>query len=312
MQLVKSTDLDLTVSFLKENFSSPTHWPEWNLWVQAENDTDFFYIHALDKGKLVGICPVHVTKEGKGLQHLYSGQYKFIPYGGWIFSSEVSKADSLSFVESRQALTMHSLPILSEFNASFSEDTLKRKTLVIDLDQTEEELWSNCVHSKRRNMIRKAEKIGVESKIVSDEQGLKDFYRAYSEASIRNDLHVMPLDFFRKFEQAENLKLTFINAYQEDKLLSNVGILMDKNYAIYWLGNNPDNVRNEGQGEMLQWEGMKLAKANGCKYYDLCYIEPEKLPHIYKFKKGFSKQEVDIALVQHKHLSYKVVNKLLK
>ena len=36
----------------------------------------------------------------------------------------------------------------------------ERKTVAIDLDQTMDEVWKNEIHSKNRNVIRKAEKAG--------------------------------------------------------------------------------------------------------------------------------------------------------
>ena len=89
-------------------------------------------------------------------------------------------------------------------------------------------------------------------------------------------------------------------------------IIYDKDYAIYWLGINCNNIPNNGQGEMLQWEAIKYAKSKGCKYYDLCFIEKEKLPHIYEFKKGFSKWEVEVPYIMQKPLAYRFINRIKK
>ena len=89
-------------------------------------------------------------------------------------------------------------------------------------------------------------------------------------------------------------------------------IAYDKNYSFYWLGNNNNNIPNLGQNELLQWEAIKKMKTAGCPYYDLCFIEKERLPHIYKFKKGFTKNEVSIPLIIVNPLLYKIVNKLNK
>jgi hypothetical protein len=52
-------------------------------------------------------------------------------------------------------------------------------------------------------------------------------------------------------------------------------------------------------------------KEYGCSYYDLCFIEPERLPHIYRFKKGFGNLEVSVPVYHRKSLYYKTINRLL-
>ena len=92
--------------------------------------------------------------------------------------------------------------------------------------------------------------------------------------------------------------------------MSNVVIAWDKDYSIYWLGNNQNEAPNLGQNALLQWESIKMMKKNGCKYYDLCFIEKNKLPHIYKFKKGFSNTEVPVSLVLKTGIGFKIFNKI--
>jgi lipid II:glycine glycyltransferase (peptidoglycan interpeptide bridge formation enzyme) len=91
-----------------------------------------------------------------------------------------------------------------------------------------------------------------------------------------------------------------------------VVISYDKDYSIYWLGFSSENVPNLGQGELLQWEAIKRMKNYGCKYYDLCYIEKDRLPHIYRFKKGFSKNEIEVGTSNKRPISYKIINRINK
>ncbi len=42
MKITKETNYELAVDFLRSNFSSPTHWPDWNLVVSRHFKTTFF------------------------------------------------------------------------------------------------------------------------------------------------------------------------------------------------------------------------------------------------------------------------------
>lgn len=300
----KSRNIREAECFLKENFSSPTHWPDWNLIVSKHYGSDFYYYFAREGDELIGICPVHEEKNGI-LRNLYSGQYHYIPYGGWIFKKnfEFSKFP----LHCNQALTVFNLPVNS--NPRFKSGYKEFNTLIIDLQKSEEEIWEKCIHSKRRNMIRKAEKKGVKIKIEECHSN-EEFYSFYSDFNRRNGLTELPFEIFSRLNNTENINVLYLFAIYQKKTLAITVINYDKDYAIYWLGINGKDVPNNGQGEMLQWEAIKYVKSKGCKYYDLCYIEKTNLPRIYEFKKGFSNLEVKVPLIVQKSLTYKVISRI--
>ena len=76
-----------------------------------------------------------------------------------------------------------------------------------------------------------------------------------------------------------------------------------------WKIANKQDSKNYGQGELVQWESIKLSKEMGSKYYDLCVVEPERLPTIAKFKLGFSKQVVPFYIVSKRSLFFKIINR---
>ena len=55
-------DFDVIDDFLIKNFSSPTHWKEWNLIARKYFNTEFFYFAYFEGDSLIGICPVHKKK----------------------------------------------------------------------------------------------------------------------------------------------------------------------------------------------------------------------------------------------------------
>ena len=97
-----------------------------------------------------------------------------------------------------------------------------------------------------------------------------------------------------------------------EHFLSVLVLISDKNYSFYWLAVNMDDAENLGQNELLQWGAIQHLKKNGCSYYDLCYIEKERLPNIYRFKHGFSETEAMIPLISSKTITYKLYNRFRK
>ena len=309
--IIKKITSKIAEEFLQKNFSAPTHWPDWNIFISQSYNTYFFYLGAFKENNLVGVCPIHETKYKKILKYWHSGQYQYIPYGGWIFSEEL-ESEIIQQKKFNTAFNSFSLPIIKEFGTTLKiKNSDYRKTLLINLLRSQEDIWTNSIHSKRRNMIRKAEKNEISVKKAKTIDDLKAFYFVYSESCERLKLKILSYDFFENmFLKTKNISLDIFMAYKNNIQLANVATISDKNYSLYWLGNSANNVKNEGQGELLQWEAIKEMKNKGCKYYDLCFIEPEKLLNIYKFKKGFSNQEELIQIINVKSLFFKIINKI--
>lgn len=307
----KIVDFDLIIRFLEVNFSSPTHWPEWNLLVSKYFNTDFYYFALLDKkGELVGICPIHETRNGL-TKSLNSGQFHYIPNGGWLLSCEKEINISGLPIPFNARFECFALPAIKEFGAKYSKPTKSFCTLIVDLEKDEDEIWSESIDSKRRNMIRKSLKTDLRIKKGFD--ALKDFYMLYSENSDRNGVEKLPVSFFEELtREVKNIHFVPFVANTDDSPCSALGLIYDKDYAFYWLGSTKHDAGNLGQGDLLQWEAIQHSKANGCKYYDLCYIEKERLPHIYEFKKGFSKTEVEVPYILKKQTMFRIMNKLQK
>ena len=80
----------------------------------------------------------------------------------------------------------------------------------------------------------------------------------------------------------------------------------------YYKGASLFETKNVGQGELLQWEAIKWAKNRGVKYYDLCVLDSDRLPHIAKFKMGFSMQLLSFEVFTKRSLSFRILNRIRK
>jgi len=301
----------LAEEFLQKNFSSPTHWPDWNKVVSKYYQTDFFYFAGYENNDIVGICPVHKVK-GKYVSNLFSGQFHYIPNGGWILKNG-SYSNNLKLpLNPNESFHCNALPSIEQFGFAYNNVKSNALTLIINLNKEDDHIYNNDIHSKRRNMIRKALKSNVEIVKMKKEE-LPVFYDLYTKANKRYNLTSYPYELFKELVyESRNIFFEIMFAKMQGEIHKVIVNAYDKDYAFYWLGFGAENIPNSGQGDLLQWEAIKLMKSKGCKIYDLCYIEKERLPHIYKFKKGFSKCEVKIPIVNQKPLSYKVINKITK
>jgi hypothetical protein len=310
MKIEVSYNFDEIVNFLKENFSSPTHWPDWNLLVSKYYFTDFKYFVVYQGNEMLGICPVHELRDNN-LRFLFSGQFHYIPNGGWIFSRESSISIQNIHLAFAQSLQFFTLPILPEFKVTYNAGHKNFSTLIVDLGRDVEALWAESIDSKRRNMIRKAEKAGV-NVLVNPSGKMHEFYEYYESFNQTHGLKSLPFEFFNDLSQLQNIRFDFLWAVQNDTVLAITVIVYDKNYSSYWLGINPSSAQSLGQGELLQWEAIRRMKEHGCKYYDMCYIEKERLPQIAKFKSGFAKTEVPVLSFNKKANSFKIIRRIKK
>lgn len=105
-------------------------------------------------------------------------------------------------------------------------------------------------------------------------------------------------------------KALLLIAFYEEEPLSGVIIVGNNNVVHYWQGASRNEAPNLGQGELLQWEAIKWAKNKGAQYYDLCVIEPDRLPRIAQFKMGFTKELIPFYCISKRNFFFKVINKL--
>lgn len=299
--------------FFRCNPSAPTHWPDWNLIVSEHKGTEFFYYAAFEKNDLIGLCPVHMEKKGS-TRRLFSGQFQYIPYGGWIITKPIVADRSLFPIRGNESVSVFALPSLGDYALEWGRRRYARgfATLCIDLRNDEDWLWKNTVDAKRRNMIRKADKNQLRVEIVGLD-GFDALYDLYSQANERNGLVSLSKScLVALLFGTKNISFLNMIAWKEDRPLSAVVIALDKDYALYWLGAGAVDAPNLGQGEFLQWEAIRRAKRHGCKVYDLCYVEKERLPAIYEFKKGFSKDEYEVMHFNERSFAYRLLNRISK
>lgn len=167
---------------------------------------------------------------------------------------------------------------------------------VVDLSRSEEEILQRMKMKTRYN-IRIAQRKGVEVRSVGLD-GLKVWYDLYVETALRNGLHINDIRYFHsmfasKMEcDGSDVNVHLLVAYHGEIPLAAMFLVLSAHRATYLYGASSSQLRNLMPTYALQWKAMQLAKASGCKEYDMFGIAPNLNPShpmygLYKFKRGF-------------------------
>jgi lipid II:glycine glycyltransferase (peptidoglycan interpeptide bridge formation enzyme) len=173
-------------------------------------------------------------------------------------------------------------------------------TIKIDLAPGEAEILGQFKPKTRYN-ARLAEKKGVAVRTG----GLADlprFYALMRETGARDRFLVRPISYFRHVFEALGENARLLVAEREGELLAANIVLGCGPEAIYMYGASSNVHRNLMPTYLLQWEGMRGAKAAGYRWYDLWGIPDDAdgtedtdaiadrkgaLWGVYRFKRGF-------------------------
>ena len=175
-------------------------------------------------------------------------------------------------------------------------------TVVIDLTKSNDTILREMKKKTRYN-IRLAERKGVEIRRIDDEL-LPEWYEIYQETAERDKIGIHSIDYYltvyREIKRSSFAEPLLLGAYIEGRLSAGIFIVLCQDKATYLYGASSDSYRNYMPNYLLQWEGLRRAKAAGCREYDMYGIPPEDDPDhpmygLYRFKTGFGGEIVHMA-----------------
>lgn len=309
------TDIEHIIDFLDNNFGTVFHEPHFNSVVESIFHTEFFYDLAYNKeDKLIALCPLHIIKRGL-LSHIFSNPgIHGVPYGGWIYDkNETSVQELMEQIQLsyNEALTYWSIPQIDNNAYTNIEHTREFKTGIIDLTLSLDDILHTHISKKRRQGINRSMRRGVIiERLVPDK--LDVFIEQCNVLRNSVGLEAQPGDYFMQlFERYYSTKKIAAFAAKLDSVYIASGVIIgNKNMMHLWVAGRPQHVpQNVRRTELLLWEGIKYAKENGSKYFDLCVIEPERLTSIAHFKLEFSKHIVPFYYITRKNMSFKIISK---
>lgn len=186
-------------------------------------------------------------------------------------------------------------------------------TWVLDLDKPEEQILKE-MRQNHRNLIRRAERDGVNVKSSTDIKDISLLHDLLVETAQRHNFHPFPLKYleeeFKAFAKHGQVKI--YKAFHENELLAISVMYFYKNSAIYRHGASNMLKPKIPASYAIQWKAIQDAKKAGCRYYNFWGIAPEnakKHPFkgITRFKKGFGGFQLDLLPAMDLPVSIKYV-----
>lgn len=167
-----------------------------------------------------------------------------------------------------------------------------RNTVVIRTDQTEDEIWKNQIISKNRNMIRKAEKNGLEYKAEYDFAALSEFIELYNATMSRlgaDDFYYFDNKYYQSFVENFKDKAFLGTVRKEGKLICAALFMYSGEYGHYHLEGSNHEYSSLAANNLLLWRTAVEFSKLGVKEFHLgggYNSEPDN--SLLKFKKSFS------------------------
>lgn len=147
-----------------------------------------------------------------------------------------------------------------------------RGSLAVDLDRDIKLIWESFA-GRARNMIRKSEKLGVLTEIItSNEVSIGKYYemllRTFAKRGMRPP---HPLSFYlavsKNFTNTDHLK--YIIAKKDGNVIAAGLFLIFGERMMYFSGASTDIGDRLAANSLLQWTAIKYAIMNGVKEYDM-------------------------------------------
>jgi len=174
---------------------------------------------------------------------------------------------------------------LAKFFTIHTEPFLPTKTILVDLNRTEEQIFNACTEAKRR-AVRKAIKQNI---IVKESHSIKDLlYIKNKSAGLFGEITTYGIDKLWDIFYPKNA--TILLAYSLDKtLVGGILLLFWNNISYYWIAGATKKGKKLFAPTLLVWEALKLSKEKGNKQFDFVGVFDERSPKQYTAWKGFTK-----------------------
>ncbi len=265
------------------------HRADWQSVIKRAFRHETYFLYAELRGQIVGVLPLaHVSSWmfGKSLTAL-----PFAVYGGVAADSDLA-ADALE--REAQALA-RSLGVsqLELRNSQRRHADWPTQDLYVTFKLTIPTVLDEkmlCIPQKRRNMVRKAQKLGLYA-VVGD--SVENFYPVFSANSRDHGTPVIQKAYFHQMMKTFGNDCEILSVYAKDgRCISSIYCFYFKHEVLaYYAGETPD-AKNSAANDFKYWSLMKRAAERGCTVFDLG--RSKKGTGSFEFKRlwGFEPQQL--------------------
>lgn len=284
--------------------TTPAAAATWNEFVVAAEDATFCHLAgwrevmadslgaeclfraAVDReGRYAGVLPL-VRVRSRIFGH-YLVSMPFLNYGGPIGSPAAQRllAD-WAVAEARHSgadllelRTRHGLPLGEELR------TVHRKiTVVLDLPESADSLWSKGFSSKLRSQIRRPQKEGMTTRFGEDQ--VPAFYEVFSRNMRDLGTPVLPRRFFEYLPRAFPEQVRFGVVYQGDvPVAAGCGFRWGNEYEMTWASSLREYNR-QAPNMLLYWSFMEEMIGAGVTIFNFGRCTPGAGTHRFKLQWG--------------------------
>lgn len=288
---------------------------QWDETVKGFAEYDVYYLSGYVKAFYIhgDGDPFLLYYEGQGLKAIYvymrrptaiEGVYDSVTpygYGGVLFEGDMSEANLQAFW--KEYLTkMEEEHIVDNFVRYHPvlKNAVPMKTIsnVIDLGKTiafdltsPEVIWENMI-SKNRNMIRKAEKNGIEIHQGKDLGLFKDFRRIYNATMDKDnaeEYYYFGDKFYESIHNDLNDNYEMFYAVLNGEIIAMSIMLFANKQMHYHLSGSMTEFRNLAPSNLLLYKAALWGCEQGYKTFHLGGGVGSGEDNLYKFKAAFNK-----------------------
>jgi hypothetical protein len=245
-------------------------------------------------------------------------------YGGFLLEGEITE-DSLNNLDNEYSSLCKKTGIISEFVRfhpvlnngddleSIYDITTLGETITVDLN-SREQVWDNLT-SKNRNMIRKANKSGVEIFWGRDPNlfnKFKGLYNATMDKDNAKDYYYFNSDFYNSVLNDLKYNSLIFYAVYEKRIIAMSMVLYSNEQLHYHLSASDREYQNLGPTNLLLYEAACWGSENGFKTFHLGGGLGSKEDSLFKFKKVFNKNSNTTFSIGRKIFNKETYEKLVK
>lgn len=272
-------DADRWNRFITQSDSpSPLARFEWRRVLEATYGVETRFFIAERDEKVVGTLPTYTTRGISGRRSTYS-----LRFG--LRAQDPSVADSLMrpLAHAVDEERLSEALLTSGFHALTDTWPVDRKTTIgLTIGANEEETWRS-LRDKTRNMIRKAEKAGVE--VVRGRERVGDFYAHYRHNMLRLGLQFHGSAFFRNILLEFGDDTEILVASVGNKPIASMLLLFNGEFACYPYQSALHEHRRYAPIQLLNWHAMRRCMERGARWLDMG--ESSRDSPVYRSKVNF-------------------------
>lgn len=259
----------------------------------------------------------------------FGKNYLYIPHGPEIDFNQMTggfKNPVANFVrwlreegKKRKSIFIKAEPLVDSVAQALVESGFRKskkkiqpnRTVIIDLDQDDNELLGRMHHKTRYN-IKVAESHGVK---VVESNDLDTFLKLLKKTTKRDKFSPHPADYYKKLFNFDGLQTKLYFAGHSDRPIAAALVLIYGDTAYYLHGASDYKYRSLMAPYALHWYIITSNQKLGTRYYDLWGIDANKWPGVTRFKLGWGGQTIehsgsfDLPVSKFWHLIYKVAKR---